>query len=101
MEGYNDGYAKTAPVGSFQANSWELYDMIGNVSEWTADLYDAEYYAQSPGHNPKGPSKGISRVTRGGSWFEETINIRSADRASFLAINGLNLIGFRCAKDAL
>lgn len=53
--GYRDGYATTAPVGSYEANSYGLYDLGGNVKEWCADWYNAEQK---------------SRVLRGGSWFD-------------------------------
>ncbi len=68
MTGYDDGYARTAPVGSYEANPWGLHDVIGNVAEWTADWYDGTYYANSPDRNPKGASSGQFRVLRGGSW---------------------------------
>jgi formylglycine-generating enzyme required for sulfatase activity len=71
-----DGFERTAPVGSFPANGYALFDMAGNVWEWCADYYQADYYAKSPPRNPKGPDSGrdaesgeIRRVQRGGSFL--------------------------------
>lgn len=100
MEGYNDGYERTAPVGSFEPNLFNLFDMTGNVSEWTTDWYDAEYYSKSPQRNPKGPSSGEYRVLRGGSWNNEPDNVRSANRNRNTPTKRDDNIGFRCAQDA-
>jgi formylglycine-generating enzyme len=49
-------------------NSFGLYDMSGNVAEWCADFYDADYYARSSDHHPHGPKSGTQRVLRGGAF---------------------------------
>jgi formylglycine-generating enzyme required for sulfatase activity len=67
----NDGYAYTAPVGSYPsgASIYGALDIVGNVREWTADWLDEDYYSRSPGRNPQGPGEGLYRVLRGGSYF--------------------------------
>lgn len=63
-----DGNAggKSHPVGQKKANAWGLYDMIGNVYEWTFDFY-GNYPTRSVA-NPQGPTSGASHVFRGGGW---------------------------------
>ncbi len=62
---------KSYPVGVKKPNAWGLHDMLGNVSEWCHDVYDPDYYQNSPSENPRGPEAANAtpkRVMRGGSW---------------------------------
>ena len=76
-----------------------VFDMAGNVWEWVADIYDANYYSASPLANPLGPTSGPYRVIRGGSWDSDAMSLRSA-RRSWNDPSSANIyIGFRCARN--
>ena len=94
----DDGYAQTAPVGSFPsgASPYAVLDMAGNVWEWVADWYNFFYYGKSPQLNPLGPNMGEERVLRGGAWNGSDSNARSAFRAWLEPEKKDIGIGFRC-----
>jgi formylglycine-generating enzyme required for sulfatase activity len=94
-----DGYQYTAPVGSFRANGFGLFDMHGNVLEWCQDCYDSSYYLSSPADDPLGPTKGSSRVNRGGSWASSDKFCWSAYRIGFKPSCQISILGFRLARD--
>ena len=69
LPAYDDGYASTAPVGSFDANALGIYDGGGNVAEWINDFYTVPTPGiTTPVVDPTGPDRGTSHVVRGSSW---------------------------------
>ncbi|HEU0121189.1 MAG TPA: serine hydrolase [Bryobacteraceae bacterium] len=86
--------------GRYPPNAFGLYDMAGNMAEWTADWFAREYYKNSPAENPKGPEIGTYRIIRGGAWSDQgrriTVFFRNWVRPTQKQPN----IGIRCAKDA-
>jgi formylglycine-generating enzyme required for sulfatase activity len=92
-----DGYVYTAPVGSFKSNAFGLYDMIGNVLEWTCSAYDEGYSGGEQRCEGKGPS--LDRVYRGGSWSDEPRSLRSADRHKDAPEFRDYFLGFRLVRE--
>jgi formylglycine-generating enzyme required for sulfatase activity len=69
LPGYDDGYASTAPAGTFPANVLGIYDGGGNVAEWVQDYYSGPTPGLvNPLIDPRGPERGANRVIRGSSW---------------------------------
>ena len=95
----DDGFANTAPVGSFPkgASRYGVQDVVGNVWEWVADWYSA--YAKDEQTAPKGPESGDEKVIRGGSWNGSYPSwVRPTFRYKDSPAKRSYGIGFRCAK---
>jgi formylglycine-generating enzyme required for sulfatase activity len=90
---------KTTPVGSFPVNKFGLYDLHGNVWEWCQDLWH-EKYENAPMDGSswnEGNSQTSFRTLRGGSWYDDPGNCRSANRYGFDADYRFDGFGFRLA----
>lgn len=94
-------YDTVSPVGSSGPPSpYGAYDMAGNVMEWCADWYSRDYYSVSPRKDPSGPEAGAYRVVRGGSFFTEPFDLRSAARsAAWPSVQAHRMIGFRAVRE--
>jgi len=96
----NDGYARTAPVGSFPANAWGVFDMEGYIGEWVHDCYHPGYHgAPADGRVWSGPKNCGSKVRRANSWVSGPWDSRLADRLGNPRGIRLSYIGFRVARD--
>ena len=101
------------PVGSKKANAWGLFDMLGNVREWTADTYLATYYATSPADDPPGapPNTGLAPpgrgtpgvalpVIRGGGWPNPEESLRVSERYHYFGPTlRVSEVGFRLVRE--
>jgi sulfatase modifying factor 1 len=111
----SDGFAELAPVASYPANGYGLYDMAGNVWQWTSDWYRPDTYAVLGAHgtvagNPKGPDSSddpdepsvAKRVQRGGSFLcteQYCSRYLVGSRGKGDVNSATNHIGFRCVRD--
>ncbi len=93
-----DGYAKTAPVGSFRANDFGLHDVLGNVYEWVEDCFEKTYDLAPRDGSAWVGGKCESRVVRGGSWDDEPRDVRAANRGGNATGLRLSSNGFRIAR---
>lgn len=95
--GYDPKRGGPARVGTNPPNDFGLYDLSEGVHEWCSDYYDAQYYRYSPEKNPRGPSSGQRRSSRGGSWRHRIKFSRCAARSSLPPSFKYADYGFRVA----
>lgn len=93
---YPGGSAGVRRVGQRQPNAWGLYDMLGNVYQWCFD-YAGPALPGRDVTDPTGPTGGLDRIIRGGSWHSDAAYCRAASRKWNTPDNGLPFIGFRVA----
>jgi formylglycine-generating enzyme required for sulfatase activity len=79
------GLMHATPAGTYPPNAFGLKDMHGNLWEWCSDWHKTEYYAESPIDDPLGPTTGLKRVVRGGSWMVGAEDCLSARRGDMYA----------------
>jgi formylglycine-generating enzyme len=92
-----DGYAYTSPAGRFRPNAFGLYDMLGNVWDWTEDNYH-DNYQDAPAVSSAWLGGGTKRVLRGGSWNNSPSNVRAAIRYGNNPEIRFSTFGFRVAR---
>ena len=94
----SDGYVRTAPVGLFEPNAFGLYDVLGNVWEWTQDCWNDSYSGAPIDGSAWRSGDCSARVLRGGSWGGRPRFLRSALRGGLSAGSRFNSLGFRVAR---
>lgn len=94
----NDGHARTAPVGSYEANPYGVHDMMGNVSEWVEDGWWTRYTGAPVDGSARLYGGSYYNPTRGGSWRNSRDRLRSASRHRAATPTGSAWLGFRVAR---
>lgn len=104
-----DGHIITSPVGTFEPNDFGLYDMAGNVSEWTSTAFNESIDKLTSDVNPEyrynaapdDPYRMKRKIVRGGSWKDAAKNVRSDLRQWEYQNEQRSYIGFRCVRSQL
>jgi formylglycine-generating enzyme required for sulfatase activity len=96
----NDGYAYTAPVGSFLPNAFGLFDMLGNAYQWLEDCWNSGYVGAPTDGSAWTSGTCDTRIVRGGSWSSKPDYLRPANRMGFTIASGTgdDYTGFRVAR---
>jgi hypothetical protein len=94
----NDGYAFTSPVGSFAANNFGLYDVLGNAWTWTEDCYHGNYIGAPSDGSAWTSGDCNNRVLRGASWVDGSSFFRAARRFGWYSIGRASNLGVRVVR---
>lgn len=105
----DDGFIKPSPVGSFEPNDYNLYDMSGNVAEWTISAFDEAAYSFTHDMNPNYEYSALPnespvmkrKVVRGGSWKDIAVYLQNGTRSYEYQDSAKSYIGFRCVRSSL
>jgi formylglycine-generating enzyme len=93
---FDDSSVLLAPAAKYRPNAWGIYDTQGNISEWTADVYE-KYPTKEADESAVTGEENAPRVLRGGSWLDAPDFNRSAKRMTFPPNARRDFIGFRVA----
>jgi len=97
-----DGFLGTAPARSFPANGFGLFNMTGNVWEWTTDWFQVDFRSRDRRRDPRGPARGADKVQKGGSYLchhSYCRRYRVAARQRSTPDSSTGNVGFRCVCD--
>ena len=105
----DDGFLKPSPVGSFEPNDYNLYDMSGNVAEWTISAFDEAAYSFTHDLNPNYEYSALPnespvmkrKVVRGGSWKDIATYLQNGTRTYEYQDSAKSYIGFRCIRSTM
>jgi len=105
----DDGFLKPSPVGSFDPNDYNLYDMSGNVAEWTISAFDEAAYSFTHDLNPNYEYSALPnespvmkrKVVRGGSWKDVAYYLQNGTRSYEYQDSAKSYIGFRCIRSTM
>jgi len=105
----DDGGIRTLPVGKFQPNEYGLFDMAGNIAEWTSNAFDESAYSFTHDLNPDYTYNALAedhpalkrKVIRGGSWKDIAYYLQTGSRTYEYQDTSKSYIGFRCVRSYL
>lgn len=105
----DDGFLKPSPVGSFEPNDYNIYDMSGNVAEWTISAFDEAAYSFTHDMNPNYEYSALPnespvmkrKVVRGGSWKDIATYLQNGSRTYEYQDSAKSYIGFRCIRSTM